>query len=261
MAATLADVSMQAAAFASVPARTAAASATARPLVSSFSGMSLTTKASHKAVARRPLAAAIRCDGDGAAATATATEAEAIPIEKCESQVLCHPDTGKFFVIPTPHKSSVIPIPGALLSLLFSYWLPLSSICLYAIPIRTHSLLFSFFRPSHTMLLHCGIPNSYCVLAFPVFPFRCTYLPICSLRQRPRRVGHQQDQGASAAQVRLQYAEVVSHGVTTQVVSSVGVAQVVSHRWCRTGSVAQMVSHRWCRPGEPSVRLSSQNLG
>ncbi|CAI7729966.1 unnamed protein product [Closterium sp. NIES-53] len=126
--------------------------------------MSLTTKASHKAVARRPLAAAIRCDGDGAAATATATEAEAIPIEKCESQVLCHPDTGKFFVIPTPHKSSVIPIPGALLSLLFSYWLPLSSICLYAIPIRTHSLLFSFFRPSHTMLLHCAFVNAPAVL-------------------------------------------------------------------------------------------------
>ncbi|CAI5477693.1 unnamed protein product [Closterium sp. Yama58-4] len=73
---------MQAAAFASVPARTVAASATARPLVSSFSGMSLATKASHKAVARRPLSAAIRCDADGAAATATATEAEAIPIEK-----------------------------------------------------------------------------------------------------------------------------------------------------------------------------------
>ncbi|CAI5502763.1 unnamed protein product [Closterium sp. Naga37s-1] len=79
MAATLADVSMQAAAFASVPARATAVS-TARPLASSFSGMSLATKASHKAVARRPLAAAIRCDADGAAATATATEA--IPIEK-----------------------------------------------------------------------------------------------------------------------------------------------------------------------------------
>ncbi|CAI5954769.1 unnamed protein product [Closterium sp. NIES-65] len=51
MAATLADVTMQAAAFASVPARTVAASATARPLVSSFAGMSLAAKASHKAVA------------------------------------------------------------------------------------------------------------------------------------------------------------------------------------------------------------------
>ncbi|GJP56514.1 hypothetical protein CLOM_g15579 [Closterium sp. NIES-68] len=80
MAAALADVTMQAAAFASLPARTAAATATARPLVSSFAGMSLATKASRKAVARR--AVAIRCDGDGSAATATATEADAIPIER-----------------------------------------------------------------------------------------------------------------------------------------------------------------------------------